>query len=240
VVASKTEKPQPTAVQKPANNASCASTVGVEKARQLVNQCIQISPATHPPCNAQNTCELITEEINRGCDLARSVGGKVPTFCQASSVTQAASTPQSSKIISAKPQVSGFQTPSKNILCFFSNNVENSGASNVECQIGQFTPSFDKAYAASRKDPMMDTDTCDPKRLSDYQISSTSQAGQNFCPMLDIGQAMLDNPSSVITLPYGSAFQKYGLTCISEQSGVTCQNTAGHGFFLSKAQQRLF
>lgn len=28
-----------------------------------------ISPATHPPCNAENSCELIKSEIKRSCEL---------------------------------------------------------------------------------------------------------------------------------------------------------------------------
>ena len=236
-ITSKTEKPQPTVVQQPANNVSCASTVGVEKAREFVNQCKQISPSTNPPCNAQNSCQTITEEINRGCDLARSFGGKAPTFCQASSVPQSASTPQSPKVISANPQIRAFVTPSKNISCIFSDRVENSDGGNVECEISQFTPSFDKAYAL-RTDP--DNQSCVPSYLKRYEVSKNSRTGLNSCPILDFYDPINGPVLEFLTLPYGSAFQKYGLSCLSEQKGVTCQNAAGHGFFLSKAQQRLF
>jgi hypothetical protein len=57
---------------------TCLNAVGVERSRQLVNECIQVSPATHPPCNAQNACAMIVDEIKRGCGL---IGQGAPGFC---------------------------------------------------------------------------------------------------------------------------------------------------------------
>jgi hypothetical protein len=57
---------------------TCLNAVGVERSRQLVNECLQVSPATHPPCNAQNACSLIVDEIKRGCAL---VAQGAPGFC---------------------------------------------------------------------------------------------------------------------------------------------------------------
>jgi hypothetical protein len=57
---------------------TCLNAVGVERSRQLVNECLQVSPATHPPCNAQNACSLIVDEIKRGCGL---IGQGAPGFC---------------------------------------------------------------------------------------------------------------------------------------------------------------
>jgi hypothetical protein len=57
---------------------TCLNAVGIERSRQLVNECLQVSPATHPPCNAQNACSLIVDEIKRGCALI--VQG-APGFC---------------------------------------------------------------------------------------------------------------------------------------------------------------
>jgi hypothetical protein len=61
-----------------AKAASCAATVGPQKARQYVQQCLDVSPATHPPCNAANACSLIEDEIRRGCRL---LGKDAPAFC---------------------------------------------------------------------------------------------------------------------------------------------------------------
>jgi hypothetical protein len=57
---------------------SCVKTVGKQVANELVRQCLQVSPATHPPCNAQNSCKLIEGEIQRGCGL---LGASAPAFC---------------------------------------------------------------------------------------------------------------------------------------------------------------
>ena len=48
---------------------SCAGARGKKEAQELVDRCLQVSPATHPPCNAQNSCELMEDEIRRSCKL---------------------------------------------------------------------------------------------------------------------------------------------------------------------------
>ena len=58
---------------------SCRQSIGAARASTLVRQCIQVSPATHPPCNDQNPCEMITDEIRRGCGMYPS---PVPSFCR--------------------------------------------------------------------------------------------------------------------------------------------------------------
>ena len=57
---------------------SCAKTVGKQVADELVRRCLQVSSATHPPCNAQNSCKLMEDEIQRGCGL---LGANAPAFC---------------------------------------------------------------------------------------------------------------------------------------------------------------
>jgi len=57
---------------------TCLNAVGIQRSRQLVNECLQVSPATHPPCNAQNACSMIVDEIKRGCAL---IGKGAPGFC---------------------------------------------------------------------------------------------------------------------------------------------------------------
>ena len=57
---------------------TCLNAVGIERSRQLVNECLQVSPSTHPPCNARNACSLIVDEIKRGCGLMTS---GAPGFC---------------------------------------------------------------------------------------------------------------------------------------------------------------
>jgi len=57
---------------------SCTKSVGKQVATELVRRCLEVSPAAHPPCNAQNSCKLIEDEIQRGCGL---LAEKAPAFC---------------------------------------------------------------------------------------------------------------------------------------------------------------
>jgi len=56
----------------------CRDTAGAEKSKTLVKQCLEVSPATHPPCNAANACSLIVDEITRGCAMIEK---DAPSFC---------------------------------------------------------------------------------------------------------------------------------------------------------------
>src|SRR5688500_15564093 len=38
--------------------ATCRDAIGEEASAGLVQRCIAVSPATHPPCNALNPCEM--------------------------------------------------------------------------------------------------------------------------------------------------------------------------------------
>jgi hypothetical protein len=58
---------------------SCDDTAGRAQAHRYVQQCLEVSPATHPPCNAANPCSLIRDEIRRGCAL---LGSTAPAFCR--------------------------------------------------------------------------------------------------------------------------------------------------------------
>lgn len=57
---------------------SCRQSRGVAQAQVLVRQCIQVSPASRPPCHESNPCSMIVDEIERGCSL---LSGSVPPFC---------------------------------------------------------------------------------------------------------------------------------------------------------------
>jgi Protein of unknown function (DUF3011) len=66
------------AAARSAEDKTCLKEAGKARSDQMVKQCLQVSPATHPPCNAQNSCELITDEIRRSCQL---LGTEGPGFC---------------------------------------------------------------------------------------------------------------------------------------------------------------
>nr|WP_241490820.1 hypothetical protein [Sphingomonas sanguinis] len=48
---------------------SCSAERGQAAAQRLVKTCVAVSPATHPPCNAANSCAIIEDEIARSCAL---------------------------------------------------------------------------------------------------------------------------------------------------------------------------
>lgn len=58
----------------------CSEALGKAKAAKLADRCIQVSPATHPPCNASNACQLIIDEIRRSCAMLGD--GSAPAFCK--------------------------------------------------------------------------------------------------------------------------------------------------------------
>jgi hypothetical protein len=57
---------------------SCKSEAGKEKAKELVQQCLQVSPGTHPPCSEKNSCQMLRSEIQRRCGF---MGPDAPSFC---------------------------------------------------------------------------------------------------------------------------------------------------------------
>ncbi len=64
------EEVDPALVSTPAGApVSCLNDIGVVAAQRLVDRCIAVSPATRPPCNAANSCELIQSEIDRSCAM---------------------------------------------------------------------------------------------------------------------------------------------------------------------------
>jgi hypothetical protein len=60
---------------------SCREAIGAAASARLVERCIQVSPATRPPCNAANPCVLIQGEIDRACKLWER-DGNPPAECR--------------------------------------------------------------------------------------------------------------------------------------------------------------
>jgi hypothetical protein len=56
----------------------CVDSVGNAEANRLVDQCRQVSPATRPACNVENSCSSMVDEIRRGCAQR---GRDAPGFC---------------------------------------------------------------------------------------------------------------------------------------------------------------
>jgi hypothetical protein len=65
-----------------ASPANCREEIGEAASARLVERCIAVSPATRPPCNALNACELIQGEIDRACAMYAE-GEQKPAECAA-------------------------------------------------------------------------------------------------------------------------------------------------------------
>lgn len=48
---------------------SCRAEIGEEASKDLAYRCRLLSPATRPPCNADNACQMIQDEIDRSCAI---------------------------------------------------------------------------------------------------------------------------------------------------------------------------
>ena len=48
------------------------------------------------------------------------------------------------------------------------------------------------------------------------------------------------HPDEMMVLNYGQTVRGNGWSCTSQKSGLTCKNTRGRGFFLSRKRQRIF
>ncbi|MBN9480305.1 MAG: hypothetical protein J0I52_08720 [Bordetella sp.] len=66
----------------PLDERPCRETLGDAASARLVQRCIAVSPATHPPCNAANPCEMIQGEIDRACALWTRDGETPPKECK--------------------------------------------------------------------------------------------------------------------------------------------------------------
>jgi hypothetical protein len=62
----------------PPTGKGCEKTVGRAVADELVRRCLQVSSAKPTPCKAQNSCKVLEDEIQRGCEL---LGAKAPAYC---------------------------------------------------------------------------------------------------------------------------------------------------------------
>ncbi len=63
-----------------AKDVPCRDTVGAAQAAIYVKDCIAVAPESHPPCNADNSCELIVSHNIFRCN---EMGDQAPKFCAA-------------------------------------------------------------------------------------------------------------------------------------------------------------
>ncbi|MBL0969173.1 MAG: hypothetical protein IBJ02_08680 [Brevundimonas sp.] len=65
-----------------ASSTACEVERGSEAAIELASRCTRVSPASHPPCNPANPCQMIQDEIDRACAMY-GPGETKPAECTA-------------------------------------------------------------------------------------------------------------------------------------------------------------
>jgi hypothetical protein len=113
-----------------------------------------------------------------------------------------------------------FKTPSGNIHCAYD---DNDGRAYVRCDIKSYTSTVRKRPA-----------DCDLDWGYAFAIGARDKRGSILCA----GDTVM-NPDAE-ALAYGTSWKRKGITCGIEETGVTCANRRGHGFFVSRAEQRVF
>jgi hypothetical protein len=115
--------------------------------------------------------------------------------------------------------IMGFQSPSKNIACIY---FEYDGHKALRCDIGDMAgPIPPKPH------------DCELAWGHTFEVHARGEAGRSCAGDTQIGQPLR-------ILPYGEVWQRSGITCKSEEAGVTCFNTDRRGFSLSRAKQEVF
>jgi hypothetical protein len=114
-----------------------------------------------------------------------------------------------------------FHTPSKNIYCAA---IESDQGNAVDCIILEMNNS----------EPALPRPAdCDLDWGQRFAVGETGE-GEMGCA----GDTVQD-PSARL-LPYGKSLDIPGISCASSEKGLECKNKEGHGFFLSRAKQRVF
>jgi hypothetical protein len=117
----------------------------------------------------------------------------------------------------------GFRSPSGNISCF----VVPGKPSVLRCSIPH------ASYAAALQGRCMARASLD---WHGFELAARA-TGAITCSGGVLYSPDTQRPSYVV-LPYGRRWRREGFTCLSRQSGVTCENATGHGLLLSRTSWR--
>jgi hypothetical protein len=118
----------------------------------------------------------------------------------------------------AEDDLSGFQSPSKNIACMY---FEYDGHKALRCDVG------DKSWRLPKPT------SCEQEWGNSFEVDAKGPAGPSCTGDTQIGQPLR-------VLPYGEVWQRSGITCKSEEAGITCFNADRRGFSLSRAKWDVF
>jgi hypothetical protein len=127
-------------------------------------------------------------------------------------------------LIGAAPAVAadGLRMPSDNIVCTVQDPDANL-VGELRCDIRNLTPT-----------KLRPPNDCHLGWGDAFSISPNGRIGERICH----GDTIMHE--DVMILPYGETWRHGAYTCRSQANGLTCVNTRGHGFSLSRSSQRLF
>ena len=112
----------------------------------------------------------------------------------------------------------GFHTPSRNIYCGY--NAPSGG------------------YPASLRCDVLSGLKPEPRRRCELDWTGLAMSPTGRGEAVCAGDTIADPRLRV--LAYGRTWKHAQFTCVSKRTGLTCRNTRGHGFFLSRARWRVF
>ena len=115
--------------------------------------------------------------------------------------------------------LTAFHTPSGNIHCL---GLAGEGGAVMDCEIIESDAPLQPRPAG-----------CDLDWGHRFLVTEVTP-GEMVCA----GDTVRDPHGAV--LPYGSSLGLGRITCTSTREGLECVNPSGHGFFLSRRQQRVF
>jgi hypothetical protein len=124
--------------------------------------------------------------------------------------------------LAAEQDPVAFRTPSGNIHCLFF--TEEGKTKGVVCDMNQ---------AFTRMPIRPKPSDCEFDWGQRFALGGDSDAGLECA-----SDSVMSNGSLI--LGYGTSIKQGGMSCFSEQAGLTCKNEKAHGFFLSRRAQRLF
>lgn len=111
-----------------------------------------------------------------------------------------------------------FRSPTGNIGCA----IWTGQGAGARCDLRQLTRSYRKRPAG-----------CDLEWGSSFAVDAR---GPGYLPC--VGDTVFD--PNAFTLGYGKSVSLGNITCTSQETGMTCTNSQGHGFTVRKARQRVF
>ncbi|CAN1723002.1 exported protein of unknown function [Hyphomicrobium sp. 1Nfss2.1] len=123
---------------------------------------------------------------------------------------------------SADAEELAFRTPSNNIHCQVEPPFEAGQPTMLRCDVMQ----------RDNADPPMPAD-CDADWGTAFYVTDRDEPGARMCA----GDTV---KGTAPVLQYGSTWSGADFECLSETSGLKCQNGSGHGFALSRRVQKLF